>query len=351
MRKTPLITPFRVAVVGAGYFGTFHYDAWSRIPESQLVAVCDHDLERAMPLAQKYGAPDAPLATFSDVQQMLATVQPDLVDITTPSGTHRALIEVVAPHVKHIICQKPFCGDTSNAEAAVALCAREDTRLAVHENIRFQPWYREIAKIIDSGILGELYQVSFRLRPGDGQGANAYLERQPYFQTMPRFLVHETAIHWIDTFRYLLGEVTGVSARLKRRNSKIAGEDGSLLVFEFENGTTGLFDGNRLSDHAADNCRLTLGEMWLEGAAGTLRLNGYGEIWLRKFGSTCETQHEFTWNDHLFGGDCVFACNKSIVEAWRDGRDAETEAHAYLTNQHIEDAVYRSAETGTWQDM
>ena len=54
-------------------------------------------------------------------------------------------------------------------------------------------------------------RVAFRLRPGDGQGPRAYLDRQPYFQTMPRLLVVETAIHWIDTFRFLMGEVDGRS--------------------------------------------------------------------------------------------------------------------------------------------
>ena len=56
---------------------------------------------------------------------------------------------------------------------------------------------------------GALHGVAFRLRPGDGQGPRAYLDRQPYFQTMPRLLVVETAIHWIDTFRFLMGEVDG----------------------------------------------------------------------------------------------------------------------------------------------
>ena len=39
---------------------------------------------------------------------------------------------------------------------------------------------------------------------------DAYLARQPYFQTMERFLVHEVAVHWIDTFRFLQGEVEAV---------------------------------------------------------------------------------------------------------------------------------------------
>ena len=93
--------------------------------------------------------------------------------------------------------------------------------------------------------------MAFRLRPGDGQGPQAYLDRQPYFQQMPRLLVYETAIHWIDTFRFLMGEVSAVYARLRTVNPVIAGEDAGYIVFEFDSGATGLFDGNRLNDHAA----------------------------------------------------------------------------------------------------
>ena len=55
-------------------------------------------------------------------------------------------------------------------------------------------------------------KLTFRLRTGDGQGPDAYLSRQPYFQKMEHFLVHETAVHWIDTFRFLLGDINAVYA-------------------------------------------------------------------------------------------------------------------------------------------
>ncbi len=164
---------------------------------------------------------------------------------------------------------------------------------------------------------------------------------------MPRLLVHETAVHWIDTFRYFMGETTGVFARLSRLNPVIAGEDAGLILFEFENGGRGLFDGNRLSDHIAENRRRTMGEMWIEGPEGTLRLDGEGRLWLRKFGENTETAQPFEWRDHLFGGDCVHLCNRHILDAWLADEEPETAAAAYLRNQEIEDAIYRSAETGT----
>ena len=54
------------------------------------------------------------------------------------------------------------------------------------------------------------------MRPGDGQGKDAYFNRQPYFQKMERFLIHETAIHLIDVYRYLFGDIKSVFASLSR---------------------------------------------------------------------------------------------------------------------------------------
>jgi predicted dehydrogenase len=77
----------------------------------------------------------------------------------------------------------------------------------VHENFRFQPWHREIKGLLEAGTVGtRLHSLTFRSRPGDGWGPGAYLNRQPYFRTMPRLLLHETGVPFIDTFRYLAGE-------------------------------------------------------------------------------------------------------------------------------------------------
>ncbi len=329
-----------VAVVGAGYFGSFHLDAWSRMDGISLAGLCEPDEARAQEMAATYDG----LAHFTDPLAMVEAVRPDLVDITAPPTAHLDLIEALAPRVEHIICQKPFCGDLAGARRAIEVAAGHGCKLAVHENIRYQPWNREAKRLMEAGAIGQPYQITFRLRPGDGQGKGAYLERQPYFQTMPRFLVHETAIHWVDTFRYLMGEVRAVHAHLTRLNPAIAGEDAGIVLFDFENGTRGLFDGNRLVDHAAQNRRLTMGEMWIEGSAGVLRLDGNGRLWLRGHGENAEVEQHFEWRDHLFGGDCVYLTCQATVQAWRRGDSPETEAGAYIRNQELEEAIYASAE-------
>ncbi len=337
----------RVAVIGAGYFGQFHYDAWSRIEGCELVALCTRSGAGAEETAQKYGVE----ACYTDPETMLAEAKPDLVDITSPPETHLEMIRVIAPEVPWIICQKPFCRDREEALEAIALAERHGARVVIHENFRFQPWYRAIKTLLASGTVGDPYQVTFRLRPGDGQGPEAYLARQPYFQKMPRFLVHETAIHWVDTFRFLMGEVTSVSADLVRLNPVIAGEDAGIVQFAFAGGARGLFDGNRLADHAAENRRLTMGEMEIEGPGGTIRLSGDGVITRRRHGENAWTRHGYDWNDHLFGGDCVYLTNRAALEAFQTGVPAETEAAAYLRNIEIEDAIYRSNDSRRWVDV
>lgn len=186
------------------------------------------------------------------------------------------------------------------------------------------------------------------MRPGDGQGPRAYLDRQPYFQDMPRFLIHETGIHLVDTFRSLMGEVTGVFARLRRLNPVIAGEDAGQVLFEFGGDATGLLDGNRLADFQADNARLTMGEMLAEGSAGRLRLDGYGRLWWKGFGEAKESEHGYDWQDRGYGGDAVYALQKHVVEHLLDGAPIENPGRGYLRNLEIEQTIYRSYEEMRW---
>ena len=333
--------PLCVAAAGTGYFSQFHLEAWTRMPNVVLSGICSRRLEQAERAARTYQS-----EPFQDFERMLDVVKPDLVDIVTPPVTHLAYISAAADRKIPVICQKPFCQTVDEATEAVERAAATETPLIVHENFRFQPWHREIKRVLDDGRLGELYQVTFRLRPGDGQGADAYLARQPYFQKMERFLVHETAIHLIDVFRFLLGEATSVYAQLDRLNPVIAGEDAGLIVMNFASGARALFDGNRLADHVAENRRLTMGEMFVEGSAGTLRLDGDGRLFLRDHGSNEERPLEYVWSNTGFAGDCVYALQQHVVAHLRDGHPVHNTGHDYLANLRAEAAVYSSNSTG-----
>jgi predicted dehydrogenase len=335
----------RVAAVGAGYFSQFHHEAWSRIEEVDFVATCDRDEGKARAYAERFGVP----AVYTDAGAMLDRERPDLVDIVTPPESHLPLIRLAAERGLATICQKAFCRSLEEAEEATQIAEEAGIPLVVHENFRFQPWYGAAKRLIDGGALGELYQASFRLRPGDGQGPRAYLDRQPYFQAMERFLVHETAIHFIDTFRYLLGEVAGVFADLRRLNPAIAGEDAGVILFRHANGARSLFDGNRLVDHKAQNRRYTMGELLVEGSAAVLAMDGDGVMRLRRHGENEEEALPSAWPRAGFGGGSVERLERHVVDHILRGAAVMNTAREYLANLRVEAAVYGSAAAGAWR--
>ncbi|MEM7668152.1 MAG: Gfo/Idh/MocA family oxidoreductase [Pseudomonadota bacterium] len=290
-------------------------------------------------------APDLP--HFTDFGAMLLETRPDLVDIITPPDTHFAILQgAILAGAKAVICQKPFCRDLDEAEAAVYAAAQARVTVVVHENFRFQPWYRAAARLIAEGALGNVMQISFRLRPGDGQGPGAYLDRQPYFQKMPRFLIHETGVHWVDTFRFLMGEPESVWADLRRLNPAIAGEDAGIVVFGYANGARAVFDGNRLADHIAENRRRTMGECLIEGDTMSVLIDGEGRLFTRIFGTNDWIDTELNAPVSGFGGDCVHALQSHVVDALRNGTAPENTAGDYLNVIRTEQAIYRSHETG-----
>lgn len=335
----------RVAVIGAGFFARFHYEAWARLADVELVAACDLDSAKADAIASEFGG-----RAWTDPAAMIVGAKPDLIDIATPPSTHLAMVRLAAEAGIACICQKPLAPTLAESVEIVDIAEQAGISLIVHENFRFQPWYREIKRWIDTGRLGEFYQASFRLRPGDGQGPEAYLSRQPYFQTMERFLIHETGIHLIDVFRFLFGEVASVYADLRRLNPAIAGEDAGHVLFSFQNGTRALFDGNRLSGHVAGNPRLTMGEMAIEGSSGTLFLNGDGDLSFLPHGGEME-QVSYEWQNIGFGGDCVAALQAHVAAHLQHGAQVENAGSDYLRNIEIEEAVYRSAEKGQRIDL
>lgn len=328
----------RVAGLGAGYFSRFHYDGWRRIDSVELVGACDHDTDKA----RATGAP-----AYGDLAAMLRSTRPDLLDVIVPPVAQaQAIRTALAAGVRALICQKPFCTSPEEALAITQEADAAGARLVIHENFRFQPWYRLLKARLDAGAIGTVQQITFRLRPGDGQGPDAYLDRQPYFQQMPRFLVHETAVHWIDTFRFLLGAPTAVYADLRQVNPVIAGEDAGYILFDHPAGARALFDGNRLLDHAASNTRCTMGEALVEGTTGTLALTGDGALHLRRFGALESETILPPDSSGTFGGDCVCALQRHVVDCLRTGQTPENTARDYLQVIAIEEAVYNSAAEG-----
>lgn len=330
---------YRIAVIGTGYFAQNHYEAWNRIESVKIEALCDTNQDQARRCAQKYNIPKI----FDDVVRMLDDIQPDFIDIISPSKTHLPYAKAAAERGIGIICQKPLSPSIEESVELIQAAEKAGVLLVIHENFRFMPWFRKTKEFINQGRLGDLHNLLFRFRPGDGQGPNAYLDRQPYFQKLHKFFIHETGIHFVDTFRYLFGEIESVYAHLRKINPIITGEDAGYVIFEFENGAAGLLDGSRLNDHVAEYCRLTFGEMFLEGSEGVLRLDGFGKLWWKPHEKP-EKELEYRWENRNFSGDCVYQFQRHVTDHLINGSELENSGKDYYHILKVEEAIYRSDE-------
>jgi len=332
----------RGVAIGAGYFSRFQYEAWTRIPEVEITALSNRNEERARPLMEEHGV----ARHYTDYREMIEKEKPDFVDVITPPETHREMCAFASERGVHVICQKPLAPTFEEARRIVDEARAAGIRFMVHENWRFQPWYRQIRRLLDAQAVGEkLHSLAFRMRMGDGWGQDAYLARQPYFRDYPRLLVYETGVHFIDTFRYLAGRVERVYARLRRLNPVIAGEDCGILVFDFSSGAVGLLDANRYNEPNFPNPRYTFGEFLVEGNRGALRLYGDGRITVQPLGEE-EREYEYPHEDRNFGGDCCYTTQRHFVDRMLDRSPFETSGEEYLQTLAVQEAVYESAATG-----
>ncbi|MGC6424470.1 MAG: Gfo/Idh/MocA family protein [Lentimonas sp.] len=329
--------------IGAGYFGHFQYEAWNRIPEVEITACCDLDAEKRATISKQYGIKNS----YEDWREMLDKEQPDFVDIITPPATHLEMSTEAAKRGIHIVCQKPLAGSFERAKELVEKCSK--VRLMIHENFRYQPWHREIKRQIEAGAIGKPFSLYMRSRMGDGWGDTPYTPRQPYFRNYPRLLIYETGIHFIDTFRYLMGEIEEVDCWLRQLNSAIKAEDCGLMIIRHTNGCMSVWDANRYNEPpTGTKARYTFGEMLVEGSKGSLRLKTDGSIEYQALGEPSVTL-DYEHHDRGFAGDCAYNCQRHFVDCMLDGSEFETSGQDYLKNMEAQQAIYEAAEKHGWQ--
>jgi predicted dehydrogenase len=330
----------RGVCIGAGYFSRFQYEAWQRLPEVEIVALANRSVEKARANATLYGIPRA--YGWSDLAAMLDTEQPDFVDIITPPETHLEVVRLAAARGLTIICQKPVAPTWEECVAVVDTARRAGVRLMIHENFRWQPWYREIRRLLEAGTLGDLFSINIRMRMGDGWQDDAYLARQPFFRTYPRLFVYETGVHFLDTFRYLGGEIATVYARLQQRNAAIRGEDAAQIVCGFTSGATALLDASRYNEAETANPRYTFGLVRVDGSKGHLELDLEGNLTLKPLGQPSRLL-DYPHSREGFAGDCVYAIQRHFVDCLASGAPFENTGEDYLKSIALMEACYRSA--------
>ena len=330
----------RVGMIGCGFYAQNHLQAWTELRPlgTELVAVCDLDPEKAKAAGEKFGA-----AWYTDVDQMLDSTTIDLLDIATQMGSHQALAAKATDRKIASILQKPLAPTLGESMAIVDLAQKQKVWLAVHENFRFGTGMRRVKETIESGVIGapNWARISFRT------GYDVYAG-QPYLAREKRFAILDSGIHVLDLARFFLGEVDRISCETQQRKVGIDGEDTATMLLRHTSGAVSVVESTYQAKREPDVFPETLLE--IEGATGSIMLSQNQTMSVTS-GGVSETHSVGTplrsWTSHPWhvSQEAVLHANAHFLEAFRNGRDADTSGADNLKTFALVEAAYKAAET------
>ena len=102
----------RTALVGCGKVGQTHAQALASLPESEFVAVCDVDFERARAFAGRFH-----VRPFDDVAACLPDSRLDVLCIATPHPLHAGAAIAAARAGAHVLVEKPLAASLADCDA------------------------------------------------------------------------------------------------------------------------------------------------------------------------------------------------------------------------------------------
>ncbi len=335
----------RGALIGCGFFAVNQMHGWAGIEGAEIVAICDRDPECLRIVGDQFGV----ARRYQDAEAMLQEGGIDFVDISTTVGSHRALVELAARYRLPAICQKPFAPTLSDAKAMVAAMDEAGVPLMIHENFRWQTPIIAAKAVVDSGAIGKPFwgRVSFR------SGYDVF-SGQPYLATGKRFIIEDLGIHSLDIARYLFGDASRMTARTRRVNPAIAGEDVATMLLDHESGLTSVVDvsyATRLPEEPFPETFLEV-----DGTEGSLRLGK--DYRLTVHGRTGTETREVApnllpWASRPWHNiqESVALIQQHWTESLAVGREPDTSGRDNLKTFALVEAAYLSAETGRTVDL
>ena len=142
----------RIAVIGLGIMGEQYVRIYDAHPLATVTAICTRSQAKLDEVGQKYGI----AARYSDYRKMLEHGGFDAVCVATPDFAHFAPVKAVLEAGKHVLCEKPFTTELSEADELLELSrTRHDQVLQVAFNHRWLASYHHGFSAIRKGSIGQ----------------------------------------------------------------------------------------------------------------------------------------------------------------------------------------------------
>jgi UDP-N-acetylglucosamine 3-dehydrogenase len=224
----------RIGLVGAGFMGGVHLNAYANIPGVEVVGVADARMERSKAGAERVGA-----RPYSSYDELVAAEDVDVVDICLPTAFHKDLALRAAGEGRHVILEKPIARTLEDAQEILDAFSGDGPRLFVGHVVRFFPEYVGIKDKIEAGDLGTAGVVRTSRRSPFLRGWNDWYAD---WRASGGVLL-DLVIHDFDFLRWALGEVERAYARgvLGREYNRL---DYALTTLRFEGGAIAHVEGH-----------------------------------------------------------------------------------------------------------
>jgi predicted dehydrogenase len=209
-----------------------HAERWGRLPV-EVVGFTTRTPERAQAAAERYGG-----RAFPSLEALLSAV--DVVDICTPTPTHKDLVLDAAAFGKDVICEKPMARHMRDAEEMMVACEAANVRLFIAHVVRFFPEYACAKEVLDGGRLGRPGVIR-TVRGGNFPAPDTQNWYADFGQSGG--VVLDLLIHDIDYARWCFGDVATVFAR-GLTFGDVPNADHVLLTMRFQNGAIGHLEGS-----------------------------------------------------------------------------------------------------------
>jgi predicted dehydrogenase len=210
---SPIITAakaparLRVAFIGTGGICVMHLEAYSRLPEFEVVASCDIKPERNAWFVQQPGMQN--VRTYLDYNEMLKKEKLDVVDVCTPNGVHAEATIAALKAGCHVMVEKPM---GMNPEECAKMCAaakKAGKILGVGFQFRYNSSTQMCRRAFDAGVLGDVLVVkvqAMRRRGVPNWGVFGQKELQGGGPMI------DIGVHMIECSHYAVGQPVPVAA-------------------------------------------------------------------------------------------------------------------------------------------
>lgn len=229
------MTKIKVAIAGCGNIGKRHVAVFDANPNTEIVALCDLDVDKAATLNSLYGGT---YQIHQNYDELLAGQDLDLVSVCTPHHLHKDMTISAIDHGNHVLVEKPMALNVEDARQMIRHAREKSRRLYVMKQNRFNVPIALTKQALDDGKLGKVYMVQ----------CNVYWNRNPEYYSDSNwrgFKDHEggalftQASHFIDLLIWWFGDVVQASALLDRKLQQVEIEDCGNALLKFSTGVQG----------------------------------------------------------------------------------------------------------------